>query len=159
MEASVGEEVSISEDSPAHLIFKFLIELPDTIREEIISFVLFYNRIISISGIPDTSQFNAQLKSFLLADDPMHRTGAVVCAAAVVDFMLENWAKDAAETIRVLQIAAAQNDSSGLTHAALQAPLRARRVQKVFEVWKDLRAGPLAPAALWRYGDRLLASH
>jgi hypothetical protein len=141
-------------DDPRRLIFHFLDGLPETIKLDVLAFVV----ILSTRAFPsDTSnQGMADAVTALLFDTrDIFATGAVVCVAAALDYTLEHAVAEAPETIGFIKAAAQQIPS--LEGSVLRHPMRSRHYERALSDWRALRTTRLTAVQLRDFERSLLA--
>jgi hypothetical protein len=132
-------------------IYEFACNLPQTIRPDILAFVVVYA----------TGKFNEgddallRLKSFLPPRmSGLSRFGATLCTIAAFDYVLQRAASTARQCRPMLHAIAEQIPE--LDAVVLGHPLRERHFSQALDDWKKIRRDLITPQTLEDFEDRCL---
>jgi hypothetical protein len=136
----------IEDSDPRKVIASFLSGLPQTIKPDVLGFVILY--AIGVDVFPDKKDFEAVVQNYLAASG-IKAIRAVICSAAVIDHHLEGATSklDVAEEATKILIGR-QPGNLTLQQARLSFPLRKRHWEQALAEWKLLRATKLSPQML-----------
>jgi hypothetical protein len=153
----------------AEIIVHFLSKLPDTIRSDILVFVLFYAFDFDpIKGMPGVesprildTKMVAELRRRLLDSKGLERIGAVIRSASSTDHVLARFvATEHANESRLPRLVqnerTAPNIKLFLQKMMLGREFRLRHAEAALQSWRALRDNELSPSSLIGFEDRCL---
>lgn len=148
-----------NEPDLAEIIFCFLSKLPETIRREVIVFVLIYAFDFVLTS--KDSDLTEELRRKLLEPDGLGRIGSVIRCASSTDHVLASFvATGHANEWRLPRLVQDERLSPnlrlGLQKTLLGRELRLRHTEAALQSWKALRDNELSPSSLMRFEDRCL---
>lgn len=145
-------------EDPADVISEFLCGLPDTIRNEVLLFVLLY----AIDLSPDkTTDFREEIKKHLSEKKGLKRLGSVIRLIGATDFVLERAAVvSQINDRRLSQLARSLEDnrkiSEVLQRMTLGQRLTRRHTEAAHRRWRELRASALSAQSLMDFENIVL---
>jgi hypothetical protein len=135
----------------ADAIYEFACKLPQTIRPDILAFVVVYA----------TGKFNEgddvllRLKTFLSPRmSGLSRFGATLCTIAALDYVLQRAASTTRQCRPMLHALAEQIPE--LDAVVLGHPFRERHFSQALDDWKKIRRDLITPQTLEDFEDRCL---
>ena len=140
------------------VVFTFLSGLPDTIRDDVLMFVLLY----AFDSISDGKVDNiSELTKHLATPDTMRRFGATVRTVMVTDFVLRRISRTISDPKAREKFADdITKDAPELLHifqkVSLRQPMRDRHFVDSLVSWNTLRASQLSHQSLMDFENRCL---
>jgi hypothetical protein len=135
----------------AAVTYEFASRLPQTIRSDILIFVVIYATGEFYKG----DDLLLRLKNFLLSHPfGLSRFGATLRAISAFDFVIQRAANRAKQAQPMLQSLPEQFPS--LSSVALQHPLRKSHFLQALEDWEKIRRDLITPHTLRDFEDRCL---
>lgn len=146
------------EDDPAVVVFDFLSLLPDTIRSDIILFVLIWAFDWRRIGIANPVEV---LRERLNPSSQITRFSSALRCIGVIDFVLFRFVAANFEAIDALETAQNDERSDAIVRAEIEKILLGSSLQKKhFEIalgsWNALRAHKISPLRLIGFEHRSL---
>jgi len=135
----------------ADTIYEFACKLPQTIRPDILVFVVVY----ATGKFNEGDDMLLRLKTFLSPRmSGPSRFGATLCAIAALDYVLQRAASTARDCHPMLHTLAEQFPELGAV--VLGHPLRARHFSQALDDWKEIRRDLITPQTLEDFEDKCL---
>ena len=141
-------------DNPQDLrqvVFAFLANLPITIREHVLLFVIIY----AIRIIPSLDlNYSDSVRDYLLDANDIRSFGALLSTIAVIDHVLADRVANAERRAATVEAFAEQFPDA--QDQALKVPLQSRHFEQALADWNKLRASLLTAQMIRGFEDILM---
>jgi hypothetical protein len=142
------------EGDPRKIIVSFLSGLPQTIKTEVLMFVILY--AVGVDMPADKNDFETVVQNYLTTSG-IAAIRAVICSAAVIDHVLGGIVSNLDRSEATFKTMLNRYPKNlPLQQAALSFPLRKRHWEQTLAEWKLLRSTKLAPRKLQDFEDSQL---